>query len=99
MKHTFLSRLLICLLAVCLVLGQVSYFGLTARAEGGQTESLQPGEPVWAPSLPAANAETRHVVCTQLSDQALAYYTGSNTYESSYHLDLHQLLWFFHYFH
>ena len=33
------------------------------------------------------NEKTRHVVCTELSDQARAYYTGSNTYENLILLD------------
>ena len=36
-----------------------------------------------APALPGVNTETRHqTVCRALSDDALAYYTGSYTYSN-----------------
>ena len=56
------------LLTVCIVISMTAVFTVDSAA---------------APALPAANTETRHAAdCTQLSGDALAYYTGSYTYEN-----------------
>lgn len=82
MKNTTFRRLFACLLALCLILSLLPELGVTARAADGAPEALDPVQPIWAPALPDKNSETRHQVCTALSAQALAYYTGSNTYEN-----------------
>ena len=80
MRNTGFSRWLAAALALCLLLSLLPALRLTAFAE--EAEMIDPGDWINAPALPDKNDEVRHQVCTALSDQALAYYTGDNTYEA-----------------
>ena len=70
MKKTHLSRRLLSLiLALAIVVSLFAGLTITAFAHTGT-----------APDLPSANTKVRHQVCTSLSSQAAAYYTGQYTY-------------------
>ena len=75
MKRRFLCRAADFALALLLVFNLVSVLAPLAAA-------LDLQEPYYAPALPAANTQPRHVVCTALSQAARAYYTGSSSVDS-----------------
>ena len=63
------------LLSVFLFFGSLSCFSIPASAAAPSASSM------------SKNEKSRHVVATDLSAQAKAYYTGSNTYENLILLD------------